>query len=219
MPAGISKLNEWRRGTADGLSDSVIERLAVYEDLLRKWQRKINLVSDSSVTDIWNRHFRDSHQLLSYAGTWVHWADLGSGAGFPGMVIALTNNDPGRQVHLIESDKRKAAFLREVSRETFTDAEIHVGRVEAILPALCNQIHFDIVSARGLAPMSGLIRLAMPALQAGALGVFLKGKDLANELTDLPLLSNFVHNAVESQSDPRAKIVLLRRSAPNPDPV
>lgn len=212
-------MNEWRRGIADSLPANAIQRLTVYEDLLRKWQRKINLVSDSSLDDIWNRHFRDSHQLLRHAGIWSHWVDLGSGAGFPGMVIALTNSDPGRQVHLIESDKRKAAFLREVSRETSVAATIHMGRIEVILPALCDEIHFNVVSARGLAPMNGLIRLAMPALQKGALGIFLKGKDLANELTNFDLLSNFAYSVIESQSDPRAKLVLLRWREPNPDPV
>jgi 16S rRNA (guanine527-N7)-methyltransferase len=211
-------LNDWRRGAAVDLTDNAIERLIVYEDLLRKWQQRINLVSDSSLPDIWNRHFRDSHQLLGYAETWTHWVDLGSGAGFPGMVIALTNSNPDRRIHLIESDKRKAAFLREVSRETSVPVEIHSGRIEATLPQLCSEIDFNIVSARGLAPMPHLTRLAMPALQSGALGLFLKGKDLANELTNFDRLSNFNLSVIESQSDRCAKIVLLRWRQPVPDP-
>jgi 16S rRNA (guanine527-N7)-methyltransferase len=206
----MNKLTERRGDFAEGLRPATIERLKVYEDLLRKWQRKINLVSESTIANIWNRHFRDSHQLLNVAGAWTRWVDLGSGGGFPGLVVAIANADPDRSVHLIEADKRKVAFLREVSRETGTAVEIHSGRIEAVLPDLCERQQFDIVSARGLAPMADLVRLAAPALKSGALGVFLKGKDFAGELTYFHALSNFESCVAESQSDPCARIILLR---------
>ena len=207
-------MTEWRRDFAEGLTPATIERLKVYEDLLQKWQRKINLVSESTLANIWNRHFRDSYQLLDVAGSWARWVDLGSGGGFPGLVVAIANADTDRSVHLIEADKRKVAFLREVSRETRTAVEIHTGRIEAILPGLCERQQFDIVSARGLAPIADLVRLAAPALKSGALGAFLKGKDFAGELTYLHSLSNFESRAVESQSDPSARIILLRWNEP-----
>jgi 16S rRNA (guanine527-N7)-methyltransferase len=207
-------LTEWRRDFAEGLPAATKERLRVYEDLLRKWQRKINLVSDTTLSSIWTRHFRDSYQLLGIVGPWARWVDLGSGGGFPGLVVAIVNRDPRRKVHLIEADKRKVAFLREVSRETSAPVTIHSGRIEALLPELCDRERFDIVSARGLAPLTDLIHLAAPALNCGALGVFLKGKDFANELTNLPALSNFQCSVAESQSDHRARIILLRRNEP-----
>jgi 16S rRNA (guanine527-N7)-methyltransferase len=210
----MDKLTNWRRDSAEGLSAATIERLRVYEDLLRKWQPKINLVSESTLADVWNRHFLDSFQLLALAGAWTRWVDLGSGAGFPGMVVAIANADPRRKVHLIEADKRKVAFLREVSRETKAPVEIHCGRVEAMLPGLCHRERFDIVSARGLAPLVDLFRLAAPALKSGALGMFLKGKDFATELTNLGALSNFECSVVVSQSDPCARVVLLRWNEP-----
>nr|WP_252393703.1 16S rRNA (guanine(527)-N(7))-methyltransferase RsmG [Candidatus Rhodoblastus alkanivorans] len=188
----------------------VVERLSVYEVLLRKWQKKINLVSGGTLNDTWERHFRDSYQLIRLAGDWSHWVDLGSGAGFPGLVIGIVNPVPARKIYLIEADKRKAAFLQEVSRETMTAVEIHVGRIEGVLSEICRQTKFDVVSARGLAPMNRLVRLAEPALRGGALGLFLKGKALGNELTDLGAFTSFHYEIVASQCDPAGKIVALR---------
>ncbi len=201
---------ESRGDFSDELPPATLERLKIYEYLLRKWQPKINLVSESTLADIWNRHFRDSYQLFNIVGSWARWVDLGSGGGFPGLVVAIANADPDRSVHLIEADKRKVAFLREVSRETKTAVEIHSGRIEAVLPSLCDRQKFDIVSARGLAPLADLVRLAAPALKSGALGVFLKGKDFASELTNLHALSNFDNCVAQSRSDPCARIILLR---------
>ena len=207
-------MTEWRRDFAEGLPAATMERLKVYEDLLRKWQKKINLVSESSLANIWHRHFLDSYQLFGLAGAWTRWVDLGSGGGFPGLVVGIASADPARKVHLIEADKRKVAFLREVSRETRTAVEIHCGRIELVLPELCNEMQFDIVSARGLAPLSDLAHLAEAAMKAGALGMFLKGKDFASELTNADALSNYECGVVESQSDPCARIILLRWNEP-----
>ncbi|MGO8737957.1 16S rRNA (guanine(527)-N(7))-methyltransferase RsmG [Rhodoblastus sp.] len=204
------ELTESRNDPMASLPAATIERLRIYEELLCKWQRKINLVSESSLSDIWARHFLDSYQLLNFAGIWTQWVDLGSGGGFPGLVIGIASDSPNHMVHLIEADKRKAAFLREVSRETGARIEIHVGRIERVLPELCRKTKFDVVSARALAPLEDLARLAAPALTTGALGMFLKGKDFASELTNSPTLSNFDLTLVGSQSDPTARIILLR---------
>ena len=185
-------------------------RLDIYADLLRKWQTKINLVGPSTLPELWVRHFDDSLQLTSIAGAWSQWVDLGSGGGFPGLVIALSSEGQGRTVHLVESDKRKAAFLREVSRETQTKVEIHAARIETVLPELVSQFHVDVVSARALAPLRNLIDYARPALERGAIGLFLKGKALPSELTEVTPESSLNVTLVDSRTDSNAKIVVVR---------
>lgn len=186
-----------------------VDRLKIYGELLKKWQAKINLIGPSTLGDFWVRHFEDSYQLAELAGLWSEWVDLGSGGGFPGLVIAITHAGNGR-IHLVESDKRKVAFLREVSRETQTDVRIHVGRIETVLPSLCQQIKFDVVSARALAPMDRLIDYARPALKNGALGLFLKGKGLNAELTRLSPDYNLEIRIIESCTEPDGRIVAVR---------
>lgn len=185
-------------------------RLDIYAALLRKWQRKINLVGPSTLPELWVRHFEDSLQLLPIAGAWSQWVDLGSGGGFPGLVIALASEGQGQTIHLVESDKRKAAFLREVSRETQTKVEIHVDRIETVMPRLVTQLHVDVVSARALAPLRDLIEYARPALEKGAVGLFLKGKALPSELTGWAPEASLKLTLVDSRTDSNAKIVVVR---------
>jgi 16S rRNA (guanine527-N7)-methyltransferase len=186
-------------------------RLSIYRELLGRWQKTVNLVAASTVEDAWRRHFLDSLQLLPLAGgDWSNWIDLGSGGGFPGMVIAIAAGDENRVVHLVESDKRKVAFLREVSRETCAKAEIHVGRIENILPEIANRVHFDVVSARALAPLNSLINYAHPVLKNGAVGLFLKGKGWLSELTDVACSDSLDLTLVDSQTEATAKIVVVR---------
>jgi 16S rRNA (guanine527-N7)-methyltransferase len=191
------------------LAPELKSRLEIYAGLIEKWQAKINLIGPSTLADLWTRHFEDSYQLAELGGIWTEWVDLGSGGGFPGLVIALTKGSAGR-VHLVESDKRKVAFLREVSRETGTDVEIHVGRIESVLPKLCDQIKFDVISARALAPMPLLVEYARPALEKGALGLFLKGRGLSAELTELPPNNSLDIQIVASRTEPGGSIVVVR---------
>jgi len=188
-------------------------RLSIYADLLLKWQNSINLIGPSTLPSIWSRHFADSLQLHSFASSWEQWVDLGTGAGFPGMVIALTSDDRFQRVHLVESDKRKAAFLREVSRETNVNVEIHAGRIERIMPEIVSSTEIDIVSARALAPLDKLIEYAGPALEQGATCLFLKGKDAPLELTKDVEASSLDITFAESQTDSAAQIVLVRKLA------
>jgi 16S rRNA (guanine527-N7)-methyltransferase len=199
MPIGIMSLEPTLRS-----------RLDIYAELLRKWQAKINLVGPSTLPELWVRHFDDSLQLLPMAGTWTHWVDLGSGGGFPGLVIAIASEGQGRTVHLVESDKRKSAFLREVSRETQTKVEIHVGRIETVLPQLVSRVGVDVVSARALAPLCDLIEYARPAIEKGAIGLFLKGKALPSELTEVGSSASLNLTLVDSRTDSNAKIVVVR---------
>ncbi|MCX7899473.1 MAG: 16S rRNA (guanine(527)-N(7))-methyltransferase RsmG [Methylocystis sp.] len=187
---------------------SIENELLIYERLLARWQRSINLVSNRDAGHLWRRHFADSAQVLRMAPHAAAWLDLGSGGGFPGMVVALLlKSRAGAKVHLVESDQRKAAFLRAVSRETAAPTEIHVGRIEDVIPRLPP---VDAVSARALAPLPKLIRLARPALDAGAIGVFLKGADWRKELTDANRPDNLVLSACESRTDKRASVVLVK---------
>jgi 16S rRNA (guanine527-N7)-methyltransferase len=196
----------------DGLSQAIDAttnaKLEIYQSLLIKWQKTLNLVGPSTLGQLWRRHFMDSVQLLPLAGHWEEWVDIGSGAGFPGMVVAIMAS--GRNVHLIESDKRKASFLREVSRETSTKVFVHVGRIEHILPELASQVRLDIISARALAPMCDLLRYAEPVLRRGGRGLFLKGKELSLELTDASVRDSLECELVNSVTERGAKVVIAR---------
>ncbi len=193
-----------------------IEReLTLYEELLRRWQAKINLVAPNTLNEIWWRHFADSAQVLAAAPKAVLWADLGSGAGFPGLVTALLLEDrPGARVHLFESDQRKAAFLRAVSRETGAPATVHAERIETGLPPLAGQI--QAVSARALAPLGKLVELAREPLEKGAIAVFLKGEEWRDELTAASGLGNFKVETIQSRTHPRARLIVVN-SPPEAD--
>jgi 16S rRNA (guanine527-N7)-methyltransferase len=194
----------------------IVARLAIYAELLVKWQRTINLVAAASLPQLWTRHFADSLQVQAAAPAARLWADLGSGAGFPGLVTAIRLADePGAKVHLIESDQRKAAFLREVSRETKAPAEIHQGRIEDVLPRLGR---LDAVSARALAPLPLLIAYAAEALENGATGVFLKGQTLADELTALQATDTLAHyelSVIRSRTAQAGQLLLVKRKIPD----
>jgi len=184
-----------------------VEVLEVYERLLVRWGRTINLVGNSTLSAIWTRHFMDSAQLAGFAQLGGSWVDLGSGAGFPGLVIALLQRFHSvGEMHLIESDARKAAFLREVSRETGARAHVHNARCEDVLPSLQPAV----ITSRAMADIGRLVAYAQPFVEKGALGLFLKGRDVVSELTMFPIPSNFEVVLNPSKTDPRAAIVLVR---------
>lgn len=186
------------------------ERLQVFEQLLLKWQPKMNLVAPSTLKSIWIRHIEDSLQVADVLPNALRWIDLGSGAGFPGIVTALRLRDQeGAVVHLLESDHRKCAFLREVSRETQARVEVHRGRIEEILPTLPE---VDAISARALASMITLVEMTLERLEKGSVGVFLKGQDVGSELTKMPIYSSLKLRLVASRTDPLGRIVILRRA-------
>ena len=185
------------------------KRLAIYAELLLKWQKTINLVAASTLPHLWTRHFADSLQVAAAAPDARIWVDLGTGGGFPGLITAIVLADAvGARVHLIESDQRKCAFLREVSRETGAAAEIHVGRIEDIAPAIHGP--FDAVSARALAPLPQLLRLAEPLLKKGAVGLFLKGQHLEDELTDSVTTRRYKIEMRKSRTSASAHLLLVK---------
>ncbi len=162
---------------ATGVSRETLDRLAAYADLLRKWQRAINLVSRTTLPDLWRRHMYDSAQLLPLAPADTGpWLDLGSGAGFPGLVLAIMG---ARDMHLVESDTRKAAFLREAARITTTNVTLHTARIENVAP-----FPAAVVTARALAPLPKLLELAAPFLNSDSVALFPKGQDMELELTE-----------------------------------
>jgi 16S rRNA (guanine527-N7)-methyltransferase len=199
------------RAAALALAPSLkaIEReLSIYEDLLRRWQAKINLVAPNTLGETWTRHFADSAQVLDAAPEAVVWADIGSGAGFPGRVTALLlKRRVGARVPLIESDQRKAAFLRAVSRETGASVDVIAERIEEALPLLAGKV--QAVSARALAPLARLVALAREPLEKGAKGVFLKGEEWRDELTAAEGLGSFNYQTIQSRTHPRARLILV----------
>jgi 16S rRNA (guanine527-N7)-methyltransferase len=158
-------------------------RLDRFVELLLQWQAKTNLVAPSTLPHLWTRHIADSLQLLTLAPSAKVWVDLGSGGGFPGVVLACALADTsGALVHLIERNARKAAFLREALRVAGARGVVHGKRIEDIVDSLAGPI--DCVTARALAPLHELVSFAEPLVRRGAKAFFLKGQDVGAELTE-----------------------------------
>jgi len=193
------------------VSRETLQALADYLALLAKWQTKINLVSASTLEDAWIRHVVDSAQLWPLIPDSARTiTDLGSGAGFPGLVLAILGRyREGFQVHLIESDQRKGAFLREVIRVTGAPAEVHTARIEALEPWPS-----DVVTARALAALDKLLPLAAPFVVPGGIALFLKGKSAETELTAARGWGTFEAEVIPSRTDAEAAVLKLSRLAP-----
>ena len=159
-----------------------IHRLTRYADLLAHWQKATNLVAPSTLGLLWSRHFADSAQLLSLAQNARLWLDLGSGAGFPGLVVAILQaGRPEFRMHLVESNRKKCAFLAEVVRATEAPVDIHAMRIEELAES-AQSLEPDVVSARALAPLPRLLELASPFFGPGTRGLFLKGREAQSEI-------------------------------------
>jgi 16S rRNA (guanine527-N7)-methyltransferase len=192
-----------------GTSAETVERIGRYVELLGKWQKKINLVGRETLQDVWRRHVLDSAQIASHISK-LHGkiADMGSGAGFPGMVLAIVTN---KHIHLIESDARKCAFLSEAARVTEAPVTIINGRVESV-----TEIKFDVVIARAVAPLNELIALARPILEPGGCCFFFKGQRVNDELTEALKHWKMFVARIASVTDPGAVILKLENIARNP---
>ncbi|NJR13855.1 MAG: 16S rRNA (guanine(527)-N(7))-methyltransferase RsmG [Phyllobacteriaceae bacterium] len=155
-------------------------RFAAFETEFRKWAARINLVAPSTLPDLRNRHIADSAQILAYAGAVKTVIDMGSGGGFPGLILGIMLAEtPGNQVHLIESNGKKCAFLRHVTRELALPVTVHMARIEDVLADLPQP---DIITARALAPLPLLLGLAAPHMLAGVPGFFHKGREWREEV-------------------------------------
>jgi 16S rRNA (guanine527-N7)-methyltransferase len=179
--------------------------------LLLKWQNTTNLVAPSTLAEVWTRHIADSLQLLPIVPNARSWIDLGSGGGFPGLVIACAMADhPGAKIDLVESNQKKSAFLREATRILGVPAIVHARRIEDFVGTTVQS--FDVVTARALAPLEKLIGYASPLLKTGTIGLFPKGQDAEVELTAASKSWTIEADLVPSATDPQARIVIVRRA-------
>lgn len=179
-----------------------LDRLSIYHNLLLKWQAKINLISNDSIPDVWSRHFLDSAQLINHLPSLDHTImDIGSGAGFPGMVIAILG---GRDIHLVESDGKKIAFLREISRETQTPVTLHHNRIENVCLEKC-----DVILSRACSDLNQLLKLCEKNVSRGTISLFHKGKNYSNELEDAKKYWSFESQILPSVTDKNGVIVKL----------
>jgi 16S rRNA (guanine527-N7)-methyltransferase len=192
------------------VSRETVDRLDIYVGLLSKWRKTINLISERTFSEIWTRHIADSAQIHFLAPHALTWIDMGSGAGFPGLVLAVQlAKQPGASVHLIESDQRKAAFLREAARATGAPAHIHNVRVEAAPAELAAPV--DAVTARALAPLPRLLGFAKIWLEQGATGIFPRGRSEAIGAEDFSDYQKYDFDFPRSRIDPRSQIAVVRK--------
>jgi 16S rRNA (guanine527-N7)-methyltransferase len=183
-----------------------IADLERYRSYLVEWNEKMNLVGPATLDIYWSRHAWDSAQILPLAPDALTWADLGTGAGLPGIVLAILGKDrPGFHVHLVDSLTKRCRFLTEVVNGLELPATVHNSRAEDL------SLTVDIVTARACAPLSRLMGYAQPYFKRGATALFLKGQDVASELEDAAKTWDFEADVSPSLSDPRGQIVRVRR--------
>nr|WP_319384829.1 16S rRNA (guanine(527)-N(7))-methyltransferase RsmG [uncultured Roseibium sp.] len=191
------------------VSRETLDRLQIFVDLVLKWQPAQNLIAPSTIPDIWMRHVVDSLQTQWTYPEAFTWVDIGSGGGFPGIVTAILLADtPGSHVHLIESNQRKAAFLRTALRETGSTGSVHPGRIESVAKEWSHG-SVDAVSARALASLDLLFRLAKPFTDGGAKAVFHKGQDFQREVDEAADSWNFDLVEKTSVVDPTSRMLLF----------
>lgn len=189
-------------------------RLDVLVAQLLKWQKTINLVAPKTLDEVWTRHVADGLQIIDIAPASAKiFVDLGSGGGFPGLVLAAALAErPGAHIHLIESDQRKSAFLRESVRAMKVPATVHNARIESALAAWPHGA--DIVTARALAPLKKLTELAYPLLKAGTVGIFPKGQDVESELTEATKYWSLSCELVPSRTEEAARLAVVSEVRP-----
>jgi 16S rRNA (guanine527-N7)-methyltransferase len=189
------------------------KRLDAFVALLLEWQNRINLIAPSTIARVWTRHVADSLQLIALAPEARVWVDFGAGGGFPGIPIACALAEaPGAQVHLVESNGKKAAFLREAVRVTAVPAKVHQERAENFGDSYAEPVHA--VTARALAPLKTLCDQAFPLIARGAIGLFPKGQDVAAELTEAAKYWSIEAEQAPSKTSPEGCIVVVRGLRP-----
>ena len=190
------------------VSRETLDRLETYRELLARWTKSINLIAPSTIDDIWNRHIADSYQLFEHipnaAKTLI---DIGSGGGLPGLVVDAVADDklPLLQVTLVESDQRKAAFLRTAAREMGLKVSVVSERVERLKSVSC-----DVLTARALAPLDVLFGYATSLLKPHGLCIFQKGRNFAAEISDAAIHWQFDVTEYESKTSAEARILLVK---------
>jgi 16S rRNA (guanine527-N7)-methyltransferase len=196
----------------DLVSRETWNRLDAFVALLLERRQRMNLIGASTIPQLWTRHVADSLQLLRLARHARMWCDLGSGAGFPGLVIACAwADEKGAQVHLVESIAKKAGFLRDAATALGLPAIVHRQRIEDFTRA--NAVAFDVVTARAVAPLDKLLALANPLLKSGAVALFPKGQDVEAELSLASKSWSIDVELVQSETDAHGRILRVRRAA------
>jgi 16S rRNA (guanine527-N7)-methyltransferase len=203
-------MSDWATLTVAGQSVSreTFEALEALEALVRRWNSAINLVSKTTLSDLWQRHIVDSAQLFAHCPPSArHWVDIGSGGGFPGLVIAILAKESMRELHvtLVESDMRKATFLRQAVQALGLDVTVHSDRIES-LPSLAS----DVISARALAPLSKLLSVAASHLRHDGVALFPKGARHAEEMAEARKSWSFEAKTQPSLSESGAAILVIR---------
>ncbi|WP_372424106.1 16S rRNA (guanine(527)-N(7))-methyltransferase RsmG [Salinarimonas chemoclinalis] len=193
-----------------GVSRETRARLEILVAELRRWQPVKNLVGPRTLDEVWTRHVADSLQLVDLAPPEAgRWVDLGSGAGFPGLVVAIALADrPGFRMDLVEANARKCAFLRHVARLTNAPARVHDARLESVVPGFAGEA--EVVSARALAPLDTLVGWSEELLKTGAVGLFPKGAGVESELTTLAKSRTVAVEEIPSRTDSRARVLRIR---------
>lgn len=189
------------------VSRETLERLRAFEALVKKWNPRVNLVSRSSLEFLWDRHILDSLQLFSLPADRRNWVDLGSGGGFPGLVVAvcLKEHEPESQVTMVESDQRKSAFLRTAIRELDLNAKIVTSRIED-----AQSLNASTLSARALAPLSKLLYFSDRHLQTTGTAVFPKGETWEKEIEDACQEWSFQWEQITSETQTSASVLVIR---------
>jgi 16S rRNA (guanine527-N7)-methyltransferase len=191
------------------VSRETAARLDVLVAELERWQAIKNLVGSATLPEIWTRHIADSLQLVAIEPKALKWLDLGSGAGFPGLVIALAFAERrSAEVHLVESNSRKCAFLRHAARLTSASAVIHEQRLETAVDGFIGKV--EVVTARALAPLPQLFGWTQALLKTGTVGLFPKGREVQSELTEVAKSWRLETDLIPSRTDPDGRIVRVR---------
>jgi 16S rRNA (guanine527-N7)-methyltransferase len=185
------------------------QRFSIYIKLLAQWRKKTDLISEATFLSVWSRHLADSAQILDVSPRAARWLDVGSGAGFPGMVLAMQLADvKDAMVHCVDSDQRKGAFLREAARATGAPAIIHSIPAQCLKPAELGIV--DGITARAFAPLSQTLNMAEGWLRAGAVGVFPRGRSVTKQLASLTPWLNYEIEVVPSVVDGTAALLRVR---------
>ncbi len=189
------------------VSRETLDKLRQYEELVKKWSPKINLIAKSTLNDVWERHIADSLQVVGLAPTVGNWVDLGSGGGFPGIPAAICGLEDGREhsFTLVESDARKCAFLRTAVRETGAKAEVITDRIENIAP-----LNADILSARALTSLDGLLKFADHHMAKDGIALFPKGATWQTEIEQAKKNWSFDMKAHPSSTHPGAVVLEIK---------
>jgi 16S rRNA (guanine527-N7)-methyltransferase len=192
---------------ATGVSDRALADLDAFRGLLADWNGRMNLVGPSAMAEFWRRHAYDSAQLVALEPSALVWADLGAGAGFPGVILAiLLKGRAGAKVHLVESMAKRCRFLSHIVETLQLPATVHNARAESL------NLKVDVVTARACAPLARLLGYAHPYLKLGARALFLKGQDVDIELQEASISWKFEAELTQSLSHAQGRIVQLKRA-------